>query len=157
MPKFNVQIVDISPMLAMSTYYYGKDPELNSMNKLTKWANSKGFLSDPKAHPIYGFNNPPPGSESEPYGYEYWMKVDSAIAPTEDLRLIFFPGGKYAMARCEVKGNPQNIMQTWMHLMEWVKTSDYQMGFHQGLEKHLTGIDDMQKMVLELYLPLQKK
>jgi len=156
MANINIEIVELAPMLAMSSYFFGQDPEINAMKILTKWAGPKKFLTDSEKHPIFGFNNPPPSGEGEPYGYEYWMKIDAAIAPPNDLRVIFFKGGKYAMARCEVKGDPQNIMQTWMQLMEWVKTSDYKLGFHQGLEKHLTGIEDMQKMVLELYLPIQK-
>ncbi len=151
-----IMVLELAPTYAISAYAYGESPEVEAWNKLEKWALSKGLCDDFSKQIVFGFDNPPPDPKLNKYGFEFWMKVNEAITPEGDLRLIFFKGGKYAMMHCEIKGDPQNITKGWMKLMKWAEENNYEIGSHQGLEKFLNGID-LNQMVLELYCPIRKK
>ena len=150
-----IRIVTLPAMRVASVHGFGQGPELLAWEKLEAWAGPKGYLDDRAAHPIYGFNNPNPSPGSPNYGYEYWMKVEPDETPTDDVRIVDFDGGLYAVMRCPVHDNPDTeIPRTWKRLVTWREQSAYRRGTHQWLEEHLAVDEPGEHFTLDLYLPI---
>lgn len=145
-----VKIIRLEPMIVASFYAFSESPEEEAFEKMNSWAKPKGLFADSENHPIFGFNNPPPSRPGQKYGYELWINVDPKTEPEKDMRVCFFGGGSYAVARCS---GVHAIHDTWMALFEWCKKNTYKTGTHQGLEKHISG-NSPENMVLELYCPI---
>jgi DNA gyrase inhibitor GyrI len=142
-------------MRMASVHGFGKEPETLAWEKLVAWAEPKGYLDDREGHPIFGFNNPNPSPGSPNYGYEYWMKVGPDEEPGDDVRLVDFDGGLYAVLRCPVRGDPgAEIPQRWQRLVAWREQSAYRSGTHQWLEAHLAVEAPGEHFTLDLYLPI---
>jgi hypothetical protein len=77
-------------------------PEQEAWTLLSAWAGPAGLLDDRVAHPVFGFNNPPPAAGSPEYGFEFWVGVDAHTTPPEPIALKEFPGGLYAVTSCPV-------------------------------------------------------
>ena len=161
MSEFKVRIVKLEPIHGASLHGFGKEPEAQVWEKLTAWAKPKGYLDDLKNHRIFGFNNPNPSPGSPNYGYELWMTVGADEKAQEDVELKDFPGGLYAVGRCEVTGDPgQEIPASWQKLVLWRESSKYREASHQWLEEHLRpegkGVVEGWgfEWTLDLYLPI---
>jgi DNA gyrase inhibitor GyrI len=156
MSEFEVRIVQLPPLRVASVLGFGGQPELQSWEKLVAWAKPKGFLDRPEQHRIFGFNHPDPSPGSPNYGYEYWMVVGSEAQPEGEITIKEFLGGLYAVARCEILGDPyQAIPATWQKLVEWREASQYRSATHQWLEEHLETTKMQEgEFTLDLYLPI---
>jgi DNA gyrase inhibitor GyrI len=154
----NVRIVRLSPMRVASALAFGPSPEEEAWGKLVRWAASQGFLEAPAGHRIFGFNNPSPSPGSPNYGYEFWMEIGPEVEAQEEgeVELKQFAGGLYAVARCEVQGDPARaIPAAWEALALWREGSAYQAGGHQWLEERLPlGPSPEGAWDLDLYLPI---
>jgi DNA gyrase inhibitor GyrI len=155
MSELDVRIVKLEPMRVASLWGFGESPEAIVWEKIEAWARPKGLLDNPEKHPIFGFNNPNPSPASPNYGYELLIAVGPDVEPEDDVRILDFEGGLYAVTRCEVPtGSYEVIGETWRRLVAWREESKYKCGTHQWLEKtvpdELPGID----FVLDLYLPI---
>jgi hypothetical protein len=67
-----------------------------------------------------------------------------------------FAGGLFAVARCEVRGEPERtIPAAWKALVLWREDSVYMSGHHQWLEERIP-LDPSPQGVwdLDLYLPI---
>ena len=155
MGKLEVRIVKLEPMRVISLYGFGSSPETQAWDKLVAWAKAKGLWEDGGTRRLFGFNNPDPSHGSPNYGYEVWMTVEENIQPDGEARLICFPGGLYAVTRCDVKDPYQDIPQTWKKLVAWMEDSQYRHAHHQWLEEHLSQVGGVSTgFVLDLYLPI---
>ena len=151
----NVHVTKLEPMRVASVYAFGTNPEGEAWNKLVAWAEPKGLLNNIAEHPIFGFNNPNPLSESSRYGYELWIKVTPEIEPEGEIRIIEFMGGLYAVARCEALGEPyKNIPSAWQSLVDWCRENNHELGYHNALERFVTSGDRPDDLVLDLYCPI---
>lgn len=156
MDELNVRVIQLEPMRMICFSGFGTEPETQAIRKMTEWAKSKGLYKDGKPRRFFGFNNPDPSPGSPNYGYDVWMTVDESVQPDGEARLIEFPGGQYAVARCEVKDPYADIPHTWQRLVTWMENSTYTYGQHQWLEEQLTTYDDpSQGFILDLYLPIK--
>jgi DNA gyrase inhibitor GyrI len=150
MSKLEVRIVTLEPMRCAGASGFGPEPEGKAWDTLLKWAEPIGLLSKP--HRFFGYNNPDPSPGSPNYGYDQWITVDAAIQPAEPIKIMEFPGGLYAVARCL---GVQNIPVTWKQLVVWCEDSPYRTAQHQWLEECLTPPDtEMDKLEFDLYLPI---
>ncbi len=152
----DVQIVRLEPMRVASFHAFGREPEHAAWQKLATWAESMGYLADEETHPIFGFNNPNPSPGSPNYGYEFWMALGPEVESTADVPVKEFPGGLYAVTRCQVNNMPgDTIPAGWQQLVAWREESPYSMGNHQWLEKHIS-LGDLRKgeFDLDLYMPI---
>ncbi|MGA9118237.1 MAG: GyrI-like domain-containing protein [Bacteroidota bacterium] len=150
-----VEIVRLEPMRVASTYGFGVNPEEKAWQNLVEWATPKGLLEDLAAHPIFGFNNPYPVQGNPKYGYEFWIKVGPEIEPDDGVRIEEFLGGLYAVARCEVRGHPEeNIPEGWRSLVDWCKNNHHALGHHHALEKFLSSPADVNRLILDLCCPI---
>ena len=155
MQKSDVRIVALEPLHVARFHGFGEEPENIAWQKLAAWAEPKGLLDDTEAHRIFGFNNPNPSPGSPNYGYEFWITVTPAEALEEDAEIVEFPGGLYAVARCEVRGDAYNaIPATWKQLVAWQEKSAYRTANHQWLEEHIHVADAGNEFDLDLYLPI---
>ena len=155
MDTLAIRIVTLEPMRAASACGFGQNPEEQAWLKLAAWAGPKGFLQDKTAHPVFGFNNPNPSPDNPHYGYEFWLKVGPETQPEGDIRITEFMGGTYAVARSEAHGNPgKNIPDAWKTLAQWCTANNHRFGFHQPLESIISGEDDPEKLILDLYCPI---
>jgi DNA gyrase inhibitor GyrI len=152
MSELEVQIVKLGPMRVASVHAYSASPEHDALEKLVAWARPRGMLQDPETHPVFGFNNPDPSPGSPNYGYKFWIVVGPDVEPEREMEIKEFPGGLYAVARCEVQGDPEVIPDAWRQLGAWVEDSQYTWAAHQWLEKHT--LSDREVLALDLYFPI---
>jgi effector-binding domain-containing protein len=85
------------------------------------------------------------------YGYEFWIPVDKNEKPVDDVRIVEFMGGTYATTLCN---GAESIFKNWQELFGWCKENKMEFGYHQPLEKMVENITDIQKIVVELYVPI---
>ena len=155
MTPLKVEIVQLEPMRVASTYGFGTNPEEIAWKKMEEWASPRGLLERPYSHPIFGFNNPYPTPDHPRYGYEFWISVDPDMEPEGDVRIVEFFGGLYAVARCEVEGNPASaIPATWKNLADWCKANRHPLAHHPALERFFASPVDPEHLVLDLYCPI---
>jgi DNA gyrase inhibitor GyrI len=154
MNDFTVQIVQLNPMRVASVHAFGVSPENDAKEKLISWAKPKGLLDSPEKFRIFGFNNPDPSPESPNYGYEFWITVKPDMERTDQIKMKDFPGGLYAVSRCEVKDPWRDIPKTWRQLAIWRENSRYEEANHQWLEENIGPIDISNEFILDLHLPI---
>ena len=115
-----------------------------------KWAGPIGLLSRP--HRFFGYNHSDPSPGSPNYGYDQWITIEASVPVEEPIKIKDFPGGRYAVTRCE---GVQNIHAAWQQLVVWREASRYRMGRHQWLEELITPPDGPWDMAqFDLYLPI---
>ncbi len=154
MDGLEVRIERLEPMRVASVYGFGESPETIAWGKLIAWAKPRGLLDDPEKHRIFGFNNPNPTAASPNYGYEFWIQVEPDVEAEDDVRIIDFNGGLYAVTRCK---GAENIGPTWKRLVEWRADSNHKHARHQWLEEHIGPAEadiDADALVLDLYMPI---
>lgn len=153
MDEIDVQIVELKPMIMASAYGFGESPELIANEKINQFARSRGLIKDGGINfRHFGFNNPNPSPGSPKYGYEIWINVDSNTQPEDDIRIVYFSGGVYAVT--QFKGL-SNIGEVWKQLVEWRENSHYRKAYHQWLEELLNPLEkDMEEYIFKLYLPI---
>lgn len=158
MSNLDVRIINLEPIRVASFHGFGQEPEHAAWQKLLAWAEPKGYLADEETHRIFGFNNPNPSPGSPNYGYEFWITVGPEVESNGDATVKEFPGGLYAVTRCEVNNQPgETIPATWQKLVAWRESSPYKMGNHQWLEKHISLGDVLKgEFDLDLYMPVAK-
>lgn len=156
MSELDIRIVRLEPTWVASVLGFGTQPENEAWQKLIDWAKPKGYLDQPEQHRIFGFNHPEPTPDSPNYGYELWLTVKSQIETEGEVEIIRFLGGLYAVARCEVKGNPyETIPSTWQSMVEWREQSRYKSANHQWLEAFVETSRMAEGIfTLDLYLPV---
>ena len=149
-----VRIVELEPMRVACLSGFGATPEEEAWKALEAWAQPKGLLDDPKAHRIFGFNNPDPSPGSPNYGYDLWITVGPDVEAEGEAKIIEFPGGLYAVTQCK---GIDNIGKVWKRLLTWCEDSKYQRAHHQWMEEHISPMDaPLQEFVLDLYAPIVK-
>ena len=116
MEDLNVRILQLPPMRVASAYGFGANPEEFAWGTLLEWARASGLLHAEPASNFFGFNNPNPSAGSLNYGYEQWMTVGPDVADGTGVTIKEFPGGLYAVARCE---GLLTITDTWHRLATW--------------------------------------
>ena len=157
MTDMEVRIERLDPMWVASAHCIGERPEREAWGVLRAWAEPKGLLGAPDAHPVFGFNNPNPSPDTPRYGYEFWIRVDPDTEPGPGIEVKEVPGGLYAVSLCKLIDDPRGtVAQVWMALWEWVQESEYSWRKTHELEKHLDPDASLEEMVLELHLPIQE-
>ncbi len=151
MSKNDVRILTLEPMHIASAHGFGSEPEGIAWDKILAFVEEKG-VKDGDGTRYFGFNNPNPSPGSPNYGYEQWVTIAPEVEATADTEIKDFPGGMYAVLRCE---GIENIGKVWQDLMAWSETSPYRRGKHQWLEEVLTPPPTpFDKFILDLYLPI---
>lgn len=150
MSEFEVRIVTLEAMRVASAYGFGEQPELQAWNTLLTWAKDQGINLEEQR--FFGFNNPNPTPSSPNYGYEQWITFGPEVKSAEGIEIKEFPGGLYAVARCE---GLQNIGDVWKQLVVWREDSKYQEAHHQWLEECFTPeAERLEDYVFDLYAPI---
>lgn len=163
MKEFTVNIVELEPMRVASAQAISKTPEHDAWEKMRKWAEPKGLLEDLEEHPVFGFNSPDPSPGQNEYGYEFWIRVGPDTEPEGDIEIKDFEGGLYAVTTCNLKEEieseffkKEGYLESWKKIGDWVKSSEYEFGSHQCLEKaHDPGVSE-DKLILDIYCPIKK-
>ena len=154
MTGVDVRIERLGPMRVAWTRAVGRSPEQEAWNLLSAWARPAGLLDDPVAHPVFGFNNPPPVSGVAEYGYEFWVAIGSETHPPAGIGLKEFEGGLYAVTSCRLG---PHMPQSWKALLRWVHTSQYTWRrAAQELERVVKPLAPPQETVVDLCLPLEQ-
>ena len=150
MSEIEVGIVTLEAMRVASAYGFGDQPEEQAWTNLLAWANSQGINLEEQR--FFGFNNPNPSPGSPNYGYEQWITVGPEEKSAEGIEIKKFPGGLYAVARCE---GLQHIGDVWKQLVVWREDSKYQEAHHQWLEECFTPeAERLEDYVFDLYAPV---
>ena len=156
--QLEVSTVKLEPMRVATVRAVSERAEGAAWKKMRAWAEPKGLLEDPEKHPVFGFNDPKIPGRKE-YGYEYLIRVGLDVKPEGDVQVKDFPGGLYAVTRRKVIEDPyKEIPEVWRNLADWVKSSKYEFGKHQWLEKHIweEPYESYEGLVLDLYCPIQE-
>lgn len=153
MSELDVKIVKLEPMRVICFNGFGEGPEGVALDKLFAWARVHG-----KNGRVFGYNNPNPAAGSPNYGYDAWMVVGEGVQAEGEARMIDFPGGLYAVARCVVTKPWEDIPGTWKKLVHWREGSRYREASHQWLEEHITPQDEAgeENFTLDLFLPIKE-
>jgi DNA gyrase inhibitor GyrI len=157
MEHLEVRIVTLPPMRLACVNGFGPAPEGQAIEKMKAWANAHELLGKPCRQ--FGYNNPDPTPGSPNYGYDVWITVDEPVKADGEVRIIDFPGGLYAVTRCEVKNPGEDIPATWQKLFQWMQASQYHHGRHQWLEEHIGSLEEYgsdQPFTLDLHLPISE-
>ncbi len=155
MADLEVRIARLAPLRVAATLGYGPEPEAQAWEKLLAWARPRGLLQGKPR--FFGFNNPGPEPGSPNYGYEQWMTVTPAVETQGEIEIKDFPGGLFAVTRCQ---SAFNLPQTWQDLVTWQEQSRYRMASNRCLEECLTPEVFDQKpvpfdqLVFDIYLPI---
>lgn len=154
MSGLDVRIERLSPMRVAWVRVVGPSPEQEAWGLLNAWARPAGLLEDPVAHPVFGFNNPPPTRGTPEYGYELWIAVGSETHPPDGIGLKEFEGGLFAVTSCPLG---PDLPQRWKALLRWVHTSKHMWRrTAQELEHVLNPSASPEETVLDLCLPLEE-
>jgi DNA gyrase inhibitor GyrI len=154
MSELKVRLVRLEPMRVASVHAFGSSPEHDAWDKLMDWAGSKGLLKAEPAPRVFGFNNPDPSPGSPNYGYEFWIEVGPEVESDDVATVKDFPGGLYAVTRCQ---GVSNISDTWHRLATWMENSEHEFGSHQWLEGHVGPLrtpQDDEALRLDLHMPI---
>lgn len=148
-----VRIIELKPTKVAYYRVESESPELDAWKVLLDWAKEKGLIELPTTR-YFGFDNPPPSPGKSVYGYEVWITIPEDCEPSGEVKLKNFSGGLYAVTSTYLP----DIGENWKRLVEWVKTSEYELGAHQCLEETISP----QKMPNEqtqfdLYCPISVK
>lgn len=156
MSELDVRIVNLEPMRVASFHAYGDSPENEAGKKLMAWAKPRGLLDTPSEYRIFGFDNPEPMPGSPNHGYEFNITIGPDIEPESDVKIKEFPGGLYAVARCEVQGGGFEVIgETWERLAAWREgSSQYRDVGRQCLEEHIGPFEVSDSFTLDLFLPI---
>jgi effector-binding domain-containing protein len=155
MSEINVQIERLKPMRMLSSYGYGKEPEMIAWNKLIEYATSLNIYDPENPPSTYGFNNPNPSDGSPNYGYEIWLPVEADIEPAGDLRIVDFQGGLYGVTTFK---NLFDIGKVWGELVKWRESSKYLPGPHQCLEElKISPENPPEEYIFNLYIPIVER
>ncbi len=155
MEKINVHIVTLPPMRVACVNGFGPSPELAAQEKMRTWAASRKLLETPFR--LFGYNNPAPSAGSPNYGYDVWISVDQALEPDDQVRIIDFPGGMYAVTRVEAAPNGDGIFEAWQALARWVEQSQYTAEYdrRECLEESVYPFQSIEKgFTLDLFEPI---
>lgn len=163
MKEFKVEIVELEPMRVASAQAVSETPENDAWEKMRAWAEPKGLLEDLENHPVFGFNNPDPSPGQKEYGYEFWIRVGSDIKPEGEITIKDFEGGLYAVTTCNLREEieseffkKEGFLESWKNIVDWVKSSEYEFGSHQCLEKAHDPTASVEGLILDLYCPIKK-
>lgn len=152
MNEKDIRIVKLEPMRVASAYAFGNSPEESALAKMGNFVEKKELLKEGHMPATFGFNNPNPSAGSPNYGYEVWLPVAESTLPADDVRIISFSGGLYAVAPCR---GLQNIGDAWLALAKWREGTEYATGKHQWLEHLLSPPGaPLDEMTFDLYLPI---
>ena len=155
MSELTVRVLKLESMRVASAYGFGSEPEFIAHEKMAAFLKAKDLLEGYGAeYRHFGFNNPNPSPGSPNYGYEVWVNVGQDVEPEGDIRILDFPGGLYAVTRCE---NVANIGRVWGELAQWRASSKYKEGNHQWLENLHNPLETAPtKFVFDLYIPISE-
>lgn len=150
-----VRIERLVPMHVAWVRAFGRSPEQAAWGLLSGWAKPAGLLDDPINHPVFGFNNPPPATDTPEYGYEFWVAVDPETRPPEGIGVKDVEGGVYAVTSCRL--GPE-MTQSWKALLRWVHTSQHtwRRNAHE-LERVRNPLASPDGVVVDLYLPVEEQ
>lgn len=152
MDEKDIRIVKVEPMHVASAYAFGNNPEESALAKMGSFVEKNNLLEEGHMPPTFGFNNPNPSAGSPNYGYEVLLPVAENTVPTDNVRIVNFSGGLYAVAPCR---GLHNIGDEWLTLAKWREGTEYTAGKHQWLE-HLLSPPGAppNEMTFDLYLPI---
>lgn len=152
MSELEVRIAKLAPLRVACTHGFGESPEKVATEKVLPFAEARELL-DREGARWFGFNNPDPSPGSPNYGYDVWISVGPEVEAEGEVTIQEFPGGLYAVARCE---GLQNIGEVWKRLCTWREDSPYKKAHHQWLEELLVipPPERLEDFVFDLYLPI---
>jgi DNA gyrase inhibitor GyrI len=145
-------------MSVVTSQATSSNPEQDAWRKLAAWAKPAGLLADLDAHPVFGFNNPPPEPDDPIYGYEYWIQVPASLPDVAGLGRQEFSGGRYAVARCRLLDDPNgSVPEVWQRLLKWTEDQGYRWRMTHELERLVNPNAPPEQIELELYLPIEEE
>jgi DNA gyrase inhibitor GyrI len=162
MTPLSISIETLEPMTVAAVVARGSSPEVEAWDRLTAYAEPRGLLDDPVAHPWLGFNNPSPTRAGDEYGYELWIRVDTGHDPgtgpdrEAGVALKEVPGGTYAVARCRLVGDPHGTVQeVWRLLADQAASAGHRVRSVHELERVVDPTVKMEDLELDLMLPIE--
>jgi DNA gyrase inhibitor GyrI len=159
MESVNVRIVILEAATVISFSGYGVQPEYEAWAKLQAYASPRNEMKEiGQTRRVFGFNNPNPSPGSPEYGYEFWYLLRPGEEAQSAENAKKFSGGRYAVLRCQVDGNPEVIPSGWKTLVTWQEEHGHSRGSHQWLEEMIEWKQmNRGRFTLDLYLPLAEE
>lgn len=132
----------------------GMEPEWDAWETLIGWVKKHNLDKGEQKLRYFGFDNPPPASEGEEYGYEVWVTIgDDIEVDDEKVQAKQFEGGLFAVTSTTV----QDVFSAWINLGKWLEESTYSYREHiPCLEELLSYGEEAENIKLVLYLPVKE-
>lgn len=146
MSTLNVRIERLPAMRVAQTKAMSENAEHASIQKILTWATSRGMAAD---YRLFGYDNCQPHPN---HIYTTWLTVEPGVEGDNDIDILEFPGGLFAVTR--VTG-VEKISSTWQALVAWAEKHHYRIGSQPGLEELVnptTTPDDQAQ--IDLYLSM---
>ena len=162
--RMDIRIIYLPPAVVAASHYIGENPEDVAGDKLEAFIRDNHLVELKPDFRVYGFNNPSPEKQDEPYGYEFWVTIPENLEVSGPLIKKEFSGGLYA-AHCIKMGD----FHEWGLFMEQMKASkeyeiEWREPFGMGgcLEEHINAYsvyqgDEKEFTQLDLLIPIKKK
>ena len=127
----------------------------NAFEKLTKWANSKSLLKDPKAKMGRMFYDSFKVTEPEKVRMSIFLKTNQAFETDGDIDKIIIGESRCIIGRFEI--TPNEFEKSWTGLFVWMNENGYKKStanpfeiYHNDFRDHPEG-----KFLVDLYIPIK--
>ena len=156
-----VRLERLPAMRAAHVHAFSENPEEDAWRIMEAWAGPLGLLEQGSGTRVFG-RNTYPTTETEPYGYEFFLTVGPGVEPGDGIDLREIPGGSYAVLRFE---GLDNIGEAWERMWDWIGGSGHEHvgwrkeehGWCDGFEENLTpNEEDPSKWVFDLWVQLKE-
>lgn len=127
-PKFQPDIISLSPTKVAYVREFGENCEMKAINEIKEFANSNN-ISNAK---YFGFSVSEDISGSKK-GYEAWVTLNKDVHETDVVKVKETDGGQFATY--SAGNNTDNIERTWKKLYARLRPSEYKNGPNDDLEE----------------------
>jgi DNA-binding transcriptional MerR regulator len=134
-----IRILYLPAATVAASRFVGEAPEDAAGRQLDQFVRDTGLVERKPDMRVYGFNNPSPTEEGQPYGYEFWVTIPEDMDVPAPLEKKHFAGGLYA-AHCIKMGDFQewgDFTQALMQSEEYKVDPREPLGMGGCMEEHL--------------------
>lgn len=139
---FAVEVKDLPEMTVAYARHIGPYNQIpEAFERLGRWAGPRGLYAVPGRKSLAVYHDNPDNTEESKLRSSACVTVGPGTAVSGDINLMTIPGGKYAVARFEIR--PDQFGEAWDALMgEWFPSSGWQPDDRMCFEVYIQDPED---------------
>ena len=140
--KLSVEVKDLPEMTVAYARHIGPYNQIpEAFERLGRWARPRGFYAVPGCKSLAVYHDNPDNTDESKLRSSACVTVVPGTEVSGDINLMTIPGGKYAVARFEIR--PDQFGEAWDALMgEWFPSSGWQPDDRMCFEVYLEDPED---------------